>query len=77
MFFLLHVLKLDEIIEYNIFNHLINYLILMRSTFYLCIIFKMKTFLIGVFALLSTAVIADDCPESKQISCVDDVRAAY
>lgn len=32
----------------------------------------------GIFAALAAVAIADDdCPESKQITCVDDVRAAY
>lgn len=34
-------------------------------------------FLIAVAAFIGLAVAADECPEAKQISCVDDVRAAY
>ena len=37
----------------------------------------MKLFALGVVASLATFVAADDCPEAKQIVCVDDVRAAY
>ena len=37
----------------------------------------MKFLSLGVFATLATLTLADDCPEAKQISCVDDVRAAY
>lgn len=39
--------------------------------------YNMKAFIVGVFAALATLGAADDCPESKQITCVDDVRAAY
>ena len=38
---------------------------------------KMKGLFIGVLAALASFAVADDCPESKQITCVDDVRAAY
>ena len=34
----------------------------------------------GVFAalaVLGNAFTDDDCPESRQITCVDDIRAAY
>ncbi len=34
-------------------------------------------FLIAVAAFIGLAVAADECPEAKQITCVDDVRAAY
>ena len=37
----------------------------------------MKLFTLGVFAAVASLVAADDCPEAKQITCVDDVRAAY
>lgn len=38
----------------------------------------MKLFTLGVFATLAAFVsAADDCPEAKQITCVDDTRAAY
>ena len=32
---------------------------------------------IALVAFASAKYTADDCPESKQITCVDDVRAAY
>jgi hypothetical protein len=39
----------------------------------------MKFVLIGLLAALATTkwIPGDDCPEAKQISCVDDTRAAY
>ena len=37
----------------------------------------MKLFVLGVIASFATFVAAQDCPEAKQIACVDDVRAAY
>ena len=38
----------------------------------------MKFLALGVFvALAGYAAADDDCPESKQVTCVDDVRAAY
>lgn len=39
----------------------------------------MKAILFGVLAALTSAswVKDDNCPEAKQITCVDDVRAAY
>jgi hypothetical protein len=37
----------------------------------------MKVFFLGVIAAIAGTVVADDCPESKQISCVDDTRSAY
>jgi len=38
----------------------------------------MKVFLLAAFAALASAKFsANDCPESKQVVCVDDVRAAY
>jgi hypothetical protein len=48
----------------------LHYIIIHQTT-------KMKAFLIGVFAALASVAVADDCPEAKQIVCVDDVRAAY
>lgn len=37
----------------------------------------MKFVVAAFLAVLGSAFMADDCPESKQITCVDDVRAAY
>ena len=38
----------------------------------------MKVFALGVLAALASLGAADDdCPESQQIKCTDDVRAAY
>lgn len=38
----------------------------------------MKVFLLaGLASLLSLVSADDDCPEDKQVDCVDDVRAAY
>jgi hypothetical protein len=37
----------------------------------------MKLFTLGLFAAIASVVSANDCPEAKQITCVDDVRAAY
>jgi hypothetical protein len=38
----------------------------------------MKLFTFGIIAALATLVAADgECPESKQIVCIDEVRAAY
>jgi hypothetical protein len=34
-------------------------------------------FLIAVAAFIGVAIADGECPESKQITCVDDVRAAY
>lgn len=37
----------------------------------------MKFVVAAILAVLGSAFMADDCPEEKQIVCVDDVRAAY
>jgi hypothetical protein len=39
----------------------------------------MKLVLLGLLAAFTTSkwVLADDCPEFKQIACIDDTRAAY
>lgn len=37
----------------------------------------MKFLAIAVVATLAKLGLADDCPESKQIACIDDVRSAY
>ena len=37
----------------------------------------MKAFVLAIFAAFATTGLTQDCPEAKQISCVDDVRAAY
>lgn len=38
----------------------------------------MKAILIAAFAALASARFTSaDCPEAKQVTCVDDVRAAY
>jgi len=34
-------------------------------------------FLLALAAFIGLALSADQCPESLQIACVDDVRAAY
>ena len=34
-------------------------------------------FIAGIAALATIAIATDDCPEEKQVVCVDDVRAAY
>jgi hypothetical protein len=38
---------------------------------------KQMKFLYALAALIGLAATQDQCPEAKQISCVDDVRAAY
>lgn len=38
----------------------------------------MKLFgVLAALAVLGNAFTDDDCPESRQITCVDDIRAAY
>ena len=38
----------------------------------------MKFFLLSAIAAVASAHFGDnECPESKQVTCVDDVRAAY
>lgn len=39
----------------------------------------MKVFLLGVLAAVASSkwIKDDNCPEAKQVTCVDDTRAAY
>ena len=42
-----------------------------------CTKFMRKFLIIGLTALATLAAADNDCPEDKQVICVDDVRAAY
>ena len=49
---------------------------IMHTEIYNNLLIKMK-FLFALAALVGLAATQEQCPEAKQITCVDDVRTAY